>query len=188
MQTQQRKISKEEKIVRLLDYLKKYTDEKNPASIPQIERYFRAEGYTNFFGTKNTRQKMIKEMTRAINTDVNGNLLPREEWRVVYNDFIKENTPGNEAPKAHHIVNIYYKKEFQDREVLKIIESIRNNAQLPEEQKDILICKVKKYLTNNNYLKHPRSPAERRADERQQREVFLIDIFWKRFCLYFSIK
>ena len=116
MKENERKIGKVEKVIRLLDYLKEYTDENNPASIPQIERYFRSKGYTNFIGTKNTRQKMIKEMAIAMNTDIDGNLLPKENWRVVYNDFIRENTPGAEPLKEHHIVNLYYKKEFQDAE------------------------------------------------------------------------
>ena len=169
MEKKRQKISKEEKVIRLLDYLKKYTDENNPASIPQIERYFKAKGYPNFFGTKNTRKNMIKELALAMNTDIDGKLLPKEEWRVVYNDFIKENTPGNEPLKAHHIVNLYYKRAFQDIEVKRIIESIKHNSELSEDEIEKLVVKVRKNLANNNYMKRPMSPAERTAEERRKR-------------------
>jgi len=169
MKEKEPKIGKVEKVIRLLDYLKEYTDENNPASIPQIERYFRAKGYTNFFGTKNTRQRMIKEMAIAMNTDVNGNLLPKENWRVIYNDFIKENTPGTKPLKEHHIVNLYYRKEFQDAEVVKIIESINQNSRLSNEEIEILVDKIRKNLANNNFMKRPMSPSERTAEERRKR-------------------
>ena len=51
-----RKITKEEKIIKLLSYLKKYTDKDNPASIPMIERYFSTNYCKYFFGDKNTRK------------------------------------------------------------------------------------------------------------------------------------
>jgi len=170
MTQNQRKITKEEKVIRLLEYLKQYTDENNPASIPQIERYFRAKGYTNFFGNKNTRKDMIKEMVRVINSDIKGDLLPKEEWKVFYDDFVKENTPDNEPLKSHHIVNLYYKKLFKDYEVKSIISSIEKNVNLSDEEKDNLIRKVKKNLTNNNYMKRGMTPKERAAREREDRE------------------
>ena len=159
-----RVISKEEKIIRLLDYLKQYTDQNNPASIPQIERYFESKGYPHFFGNKNTRKNMIKELARVMNTDIDGNLLPREEWRLVYNDFIKEYEEGQEL-KSHHIVNIYYKKVFADSEVNGIIASINQNPSLEHEYAEELRKKVKEKLANNNYGKRPMTPAERKAQE-----------------------
>ena len=50
--------SKEEKIARLLKYLKENTDESHPASIPLIEHFFNKHGYKDFFGNKNTRKNM----------------------------------------------------------------------------------------------------------------------------------
>ena len=121
---EKRIIRKEEKIVRLLDYLKRYTDKHNPASIPQIERYFASMGYPHFFGNKNTRKDMIKELVRALNTDINGNLLPYEKWRVVYDDFEKENKLGITL-QSHHIVNIYYNQEFSVFDVNILLDSLK---------------------------------------------------------------
>lgn len=160
-----RKITKEEKIIRLLDYLKKYTDQSNPASIPQIDRYFKAQGYPNFFGSKDTRKNLIKAMVVAINSDIDGNLLPREQWRVIYDDFSKEYTDEKSNMKRHHIVNIFYNQPFSDTEIQKIANSIKNNTQLSEDERKILIEKVMSSLANDNYMKHPLTPAKRRALE-----------------------
>lgn len=155
-----RKVKKEEKIVRLLEYLKKHTDENNPASIPQIERYFASMGYPNFLGNKNTRKDMIKELVRAINTDIDGNLLPFEKWRVVYDDFKKENIQGISL-EAHHIVNIYYRQDFDSYEIDLLLRSINKNTELSDEEKEMLVNKVQANLKNMNYGKPPMTPAER---------------------------
>jgi len=180
MDNQTRKISKEEKVVRLLDYLRQYTDRYNPASIPQIERYFRKQGYEKFFGNKDTRKNLIKSLVMAMNTDGNGNLLPKEQWRIVYDDFVRENTPGSESLKSHHIVNIYYNQEFGDREVDVIIKSIQKNEEISDECRDELIGKIRKSLTNDNYHKRPLTPAQRRANELSQLRSDAWGAYWIR--------
>lgn len=164
------KVKKEEKIVRLLEYLKKYTDEDNPASIPQIERYFAAQGHPNFFGNKNTRKDMIKELVRAINTDIEGNLLPYEKWRVVYDDFKKENIQGI-LLESHHIVNIYYRQDFDSYEIDLILRSINNNAELKADVKELLVNRVNENLKNMNYGKKPMTPAERMKENWREKRI-----------------
>lgn len=162
---QPRKITKEEKIVRLLDYLKKYTDPNNPASIPQIERYFAKQGYPNFFGNKNTRKSIICALSEAMNTDIHGELLPREEWRLVYDDFVKEKNGEKEEGSAHHIVNLYYNQVFSEEETRQLMHSIEKDADLPENDKKELLQKIRENLANDNFGKRPMTPAQRRARE-----------------------
>lgn len=165
------KPTKEEKIIRLLYYLKQYTDQDNHASIPMIERHFESLGHKNFFGGKKTRGDMIKQMVLAMNTDIDGNLLPKDEWRVVYDDFEKINIEEREPLKNHHIVNLYYRKEFEDRDVIRLIASVRNNQDLSLEDIETLEGKIRKYLTNNNYRKRPMSPKERTDEARRKRKA-----------------
>ena len=84
-------ISKEEKMIRLLQYLKRYTDKNNPASLPLIDYYFE-EKYKikNFLGHKTTRRNLIKNLVTILNSDANGNLFPEEEWKLVYDDFVRD--------------------------------------------------------------------------------------------------
>lgn len=166
--SEKRIVKKEEKVIRLLDYLKRYTDERNPASIPQIERHFASIGHPNFFGNKNTRKEIIKELVRAINTDIDGNLLPYEEWRIVYQDFTKENIYGTKL-KSHHIVNIYYRQDFDADEIDMLSRCVKNDDCLQDEIKERLLHKIKECLTNENYGKKPKTPAERTAEIRKEK-------------------
>lgn len=154
--------------MRLLDYLKRYTDKRNPASIPQIERYFASKGYPHFFGNKNTRKDMIKELVRALNTDINGNLLPYEKWRVVYDDFEKENKLGIPL-QSHHIVNIYYNQEFDVFDIDVLLNSLNKNMELREDIKQMLINQVCEHLKNENFGKPFMTPAERTAEIRRKK-------------------
>lgn len=166
-----RKVTKEEKVIRLLQYLKEYTDENHPASIPMIERYFSEHYWPGYFGDKNTRKNMIKEIVRVINSNEDGNLLPREEWRVVYDDFVRDNVtePGVQHAE-HHICNIYYCHPFKKDEVRTIINSITANQKLTEEERDALIARVKKVFTSREFFDRPLSPNQRTREAREKRE------------------
>lgn len=170
MDLDKRKISKEEKVVRVIDYLRKYTDKSNPASLPQIERYFASKGYPHFFGNKNTRKNLIREVVRVMNSDINGNVLPKSEWRVCYNDFIKINDKSGTLPKEHHIVDIYYEAEFSSDEIDRIISSLKKDNDLTDEARRGLLEKINKYMKNENYHKRPLTPAQRKANETKKKK------------------
>lgn len=143
-------VSKEEKTLRLLAYLKKYTDKDNPASMPLIDYYFERKGAPDFFGPpasrRKTRRALIKELVRACNSDINGNLLPREEWLLTYDGFGEE-----EDPKHGYICNLYYIQPFSKNEVKDIIKCINTNPEFTDDYKKTLTEKVIKHISNENY-------------------------------------
>lgn len=163
--------TKEEKLIRLLQYLKAFTDENHPASIPMITRYFDEHYGKGYFGDKNTRKNMIKEMVRVLNTAEDGNLLPRDEWIVVYDDFVRDHvTEPDIAHAEHHICNIYYRHPFQKEEVQKLLSSIRANGKLSEEEKGKLLEKVERVFTSREFFAAPLYPEERTRQERKKRQ------------------
>lgn len=166
-----RNVTKEEKMIRLLQYLKAYTDENHPASIPMITRYFDEHFFKGYFGDKNTRKNMIKEMVHVLNTAEDGNLLPKEDWIVVYDDFVRDHVTEPGVPHAeHHICNIYYRHPFQRGEVHEILNSIRANGKLSEEERDKLLTKVERVFTSREFFTAPLSPEERTRRERKKRQ------------------
>ena len=168
----QRIVTKEEKLIRLLQYLKEFTDENHPASIPMIERYFSEHYFPGFFGDKNTRKNMIKEMVRVLNTAEDGNLLPREEWVVVYDDFVRDNVTEKEETHAeHHICNIYYRHPFRKEEVRALLSSIRANQRLSQEERDGLLEKVSKVFTSREFFDLPKTPDRKTREERERRQA-----------------
>ncbi len=142
--------SKEEKAIRLLQYLRNFTDERNPTSMPLIDYYFRKKGVPDFFGPENSRRKnkrqLVKELVRILNSDINGNPLPREEWRIMYDGCGEEDTK-----KRHFICNLYYRQPFSRDDISDIIKSIEKNDSLPDEQKKSLTEKVRRYVSTKNY-------------------------------------
>lgn len=163
-------ISKEEKMIRLLQYLKRYTDENNPASLPLIDYYFE-EKYKikNFLGHKTTRRNLIKNLVTILNSDANGKLLSEEEWKLVYDDFVRDKkTPGDYD--EHRICNLYYVQEFSDLEIDQIKDSIRANKELDADMQQHLIKKVEKYLQNENYHKRGLNPVEKKKQLRRQKQ------------------
>lgn len=164
-------ISKEEKMIRLLQYLKRYTDKSNPASLPLIDYYFEEKYKTkNFLGHKTTRRNLIKNLVTILNSDINGNLLPEEEWKLVYDDFVRDvKSPGNYD--EHRICNLYYVQEFSDTEIDCIKNSIQANTELDNDTKQQLINKIEKYLQNENYRKRGLNPVEKKKQLRRQKQA-----------------
>lgn len=164
-------ISKEEKMIRLLQYLKRYTDKNNPASLPLIDYYFE-EKYKikNFLGHKTTRRNLIKNLVTILNSDANGDLLPEEEWKLVYDDFVRDaKTPGDYD--EHRICNLYYVQEFSDLEIDHIKSSVLANTELDDDIKQQLINKVEKHLQNENYHKRGLNPIEKKKQLCRQKEA-----------------
>lgn len=164
------KRTKEEKVIRLLQYLKQYTDRYNPTSISRIVKYFDEQYEENYFGDRHTRQKMIQEIVRVINSDADGNILPKEEWRVIYDDFDTIHGKGVELDKRHQIVNLYYNQEFNNDDIRMLIRSVEKNDELNSEDKDSLLQKINQCLKNEYYGQRGMAPAMRTTRERIKKE------------------
>lgn len=165
--------SKEERLIRLLQYLKKYTDKDNPTSTALIDYYFDQKGLLDFFGPKSSRRKsrrtLIKELVRVINSDIYGNPLPKKEWRLMYDGY-GESEPENNG----YIRNLYYVQPFSRKDIEDIRKSIDSNTSLDNEQKETLKAKVTKHLSNENYESH--DPFIRRGSDPVKKKKRLTDV------------
>lgn len=161
-----------EKALRLLDYLKRFTDKNNPTSMPLIDYYFKEKGCPDFFGTPNSKRRnkreLIKKLAAILNTDIDGNLLPKEEWVIVYDGYGEENRKDREF-----ICNLYYNQPFEKWDIDDILKSIDNNARLDADRKKELIAKVKRYISNKNYIHE--NPGVRRGMSPVDKKKFLIE-------------
>lgn len=161
-----------EKALRLLYYLKRFSDKNNPTSMPLIDYYFKEKGCPDFFGTPNSKRrnkrKLIKKLAAILNTDIDGNLLPKEEWVIVYDGY------GDETNKEREFIcNLYYNQPFASWDVDDIIKSIEQNTNLDNERKRELTNKVKRYVSNKNY--NHESQAVRKGMNPVDKKKFLID-------------
>ena len=161
-----------EKSLRLLEYLKKFTDKYNPTSMPLIDYYFKEKGCPEFFGTPNSKRRkkreLIKNLANILNTDIHGNLLPKEDWAIVYDGYGEENDKDREF-----ICNLYYNQPLASWDVNDIIKSIEHNPELDDERKNELTTKVKRYVSNKNYIHE--NPGVRRGMSPVDKKKFLIE-------------
>ena len=161
-----------EKALRLLDYLKRFTDKYNPTSMPLIDYYFKEKGCPDFFGTPNSKRRnkreLIKKLANILNSDLYGNPLPKEEWVIVYDGYGEESTKDREF-----ICNLYYNQPFESWDVDDILKSIEQNPMLKDERKKELTAKIRRYVSNKNY--NDRNPAVRRGMNPVDKKKFLIE-------------
>ena len=165
-------VSDTEKALRLLGYLKRYTDKKNPTSMPLIDYYFKQKGCPNFFGTPNSKRRnkreLIKKLANILNTDIHGNLLPKEDWVIVYDGY------GEEGKKDREFIcNLYYNQPLSDWDVEDILQCIEQSTELNDERKETLTQKVSRYVSNENYLHQ--YEAVRRGMNPVDKKKFLIE-------------
>ena len=160
-----------EKALTLLKYLKQYTDKDNPTSMPLIDYYFKEKGFPDYFGTKHSKRRnkrdLIKKLANILNSDIYGNLLPKENWAIVYDGYGEEQTK-----KREFICNLYYNQPFSKYDIDDIINSIKQNQNIDDERKKVLTEKVMSFISNKNYYHD--NQAIRRGMNAVEKKKFLI--------------
>lgn len=142
-----RKISKEEKVIALLDYLVHNTDSQHKVSLKDMNAYFNRRYGKGFFGDKHTRKSLILAVAKAFNYNKWGYGRKKEEFRIVYDDYIRDHiTEPDIKHPVHQIQNLYFQHIFTPEEIRKIIFAIEHNQNISEQQKTDLINKVKENL------------------------------------------
>lgn len=142
-----RKISKEEKVIALLDYLVHNTDSQHKASLEDMNAYFNNRYGKGFFGDKHTRKSLILAVAKAFNYNKWGYVREKEEFKIVYDDYIRDHITEHEIKHpVHQIQNLYFQHVFSTEEIRKIIHSIENNETISEDKRVELIEKVKENL------------------------------------------
>ena len=81
-------------VYRLLEFLKKNTDKDHPATQAKLRELAGEELSGKLMGDKGTFSRRLGELADAFNRDEDGNILPKDEWRIVYQGYNKENVNG----------------------------------------------------------------------------------------------
>lgn len=147
-----------EKVLRVLEYLRQNTDEKHP--ITQIK--LRDEFPDCFARSSRTAtNEMINGFAHALNFDQNGELLPEDEWQIVFDEFKKtyrwdydesdedqEDAPANGRMSVHHL---HYQPVFSGDEIDRLIEGVLFSKTLNEKTAKRIVKKIERHLTNRFY-------------------------------------
>lgn len=140
--------------VRLLEYLKKNTDKNNPITQTDLLRAGDDNG-NHIFGAKKTLVKTIAALVDALNTDKDGRLKPKEDWRLSYKGFDRYyDCDGNNDDKTlSDVTDIYFNHIFSEAELSAIINALNTSKAINETQAKTIIGKLVKNLAKEEYKK-----------------------------------
>ena len=155
------KATRFERMFRIWDYLRKNTDNEHPTTQAKMRK---DESVAEYIGDKQTFNRLIKDMARAMNSEEH-DYKPEEEWKIFFDDFVSEY--GDESDvfemddyddftdKSMRIDNLYYKRTFSYEEVNCLIEGILAIKSIDSQTARELIEKVEDNLTTRFYKKGP---------------------------------
>ena len=150
------KPSKYERSYRILEYLKKNTDQEHKVKQSDLRKI---EYLKQYIGNKETFNDTIVNMANAMNSDSNERINPEEEWRIVFDAFAKrygsEGTEEEDEEDAQRmpIRGLYYNHIFSYDEINSLIEGILFSKTMPPEDGEKLIEKIESHLTTKYYPK-----------------------------------
>lgn len=150
------KPSKYERSYRILEYLKKNTDQEHKVKQSDLRKI---EYLKQYIGNKETFNDTIANMANAMNSDSNERINPEEEWRIIFDAFAKrygsEETEEEDEEDTQRmpIRGLYYNHIFSYDEINSLIEGILFSKTMAPEDGEKLIEKIESHLTTKFYPK-----------------------------------
>ena len=142
-----------ERCFRLLDYLKRNTDSQHTITQAELRR---DEQISDYLGSKDTFNKMMQNLTLALNTDSNDKIKPEEDWRLVYKSFrnFYGDSDSEEDTDLCSVRDIYYNHIFTNDEITEIINALRMSKTANDEAAERIIEKIKRELVSKHYKEY----------------------------------
>lgn len=151
------KPSKYERSYRILEYLKRNTDQDHKVKQSDLRKI---EYLKQYIGNKETFNDTIVNMANAMNSDSNEMMNPEEEWRIIFDAFAGRYGSGGNAEEDDEedtqrmpIRGLYYNQIFSYDEINSLIEGILFSKTIAPEDGEKLIEKIESHLTTKFYPK-----------------------------------
>lgn len=146
--------------IRTLECLRHETD--NQHWIKQSElRELLSEFYRT--SAKARSNDIINALARGLNFDIEGTVLPEDEWRIVFNEFRKvygsqydeseeDEEEETDDAKRMSIRKLYYQQIFSYEEIDALIEGVLFSKTLDEATAKRIAEKIRRNLTSKYYI------------------------------------
>lgn len=161
------KMKDPEKIIRLLEYLKRYTDKEHPLkSVRYIREAFQDRGW--HFGCDNALRDLVQLIADAYNLDAEQHPRAQSEWRIVYDGYVNLYGNGNKALVGEDdfdksdadrgsFRNLYYVPEFSYEEIDALVEAVQLSPTLNSEETERIVSILENQFTSVYYRKGARN-------------------------------
>ncbi len=137
------------KAFKLLEFIRRNTDKDHPitqAGLRELADNQLGEGASSeIMGDKGTYARRINELADAYNTDDNGELLPKDEWKIVFPGYGRDKSEGKKNGK------VYYSQPVDPDELDFLIRSVRESRDFTAEEKESLEKRLTDALGNVYY-------------------------------------
>lgn len=152
-----RNLNKQERVIKFLDYLKKNTDIDHTIKPEDIRKAFTVQGLN--IGNSKTLHDFIIELADAFNLDKDEIILPKADWRIVFDDYVEaysDNADSQSEKDYLHIKNLYYNPEFSYEDIDALVEAIRFSRTMEPDRADKLIDILENNFASKYYKQSPR--------------------------------
>lgn len=134
---------------KLLEFIRRNTDKDHPLTQAGLReaaaQQFGENPAAELMGDKGTYSRRLHELADAYNTDADGTLLPKEEWKIVFPGYGRDRSDGKKNGK------VYYSHPVSTDELDFLIKSIRETHDFTQEEKESLEKRIKSALASDHY-------------------------------------
>lgn len=141
------------KAYKLLEWIRKNTDREHSVTQAKLREMMGEDLSNEIMGDKGTYARRLHEIADAYNTDDAGNVLPENQWKIVY--------PGYQQGKGTGRKNgrVYYSQPVSCVEMDFLISSIRKTNNFTVTEKESLENRLKDALCSK-YYEYPEDEPE----------------------------
>ncbi len=151
------------KFIRLLQ---KHTNPTHPISQAKLREILGEEEAKEILGDKGTFARRLKEIADYFNKDASGKVLPKDEWRIVYPGYDKEENSKNNIKNG----KIYFNPVFSTTELDFFVQQIRKSDNFTDEEKASLEKRLLESLADDYYEYPAKEPTELVQKDNEQIE------------------
>ncbi|MBQ2154312.1 MAG: WYL domain-containing protein, partial [Oscillospiraceae bacterium] len=145
--------------IRTLECLRRETDHQHQIKQSELRELLREYYRSN---AKARSNDIINALARGLNFDMDGTVLPEDEWRIVFNEFRRvygsqydeseeDEEEETDDAKRMSIRKLYYQQIFSYEEIDALIEGVLFSKTLDEETAKRIAEKIRSNLTSRHY-------------------------------------
>ena len=142
-----------------MECLRRETDHQHQIKQSELRELLREYYRSN---AKARSNDIINALARGLNFDMDGTVLPEDEWRIVFNEFRRvygsqydeseeDEEEETDDAKRMSIRKLYYQQIFSYEEIDALIEGVLFSKTLDEETAKRIAEKIRSNLTSRHY-------------------------------------
>lgn len=145
---------------KLLEWIRKNTDRDHPMTQDALRKAMGKELSDCIMGDKGTYARRLRELADAYNTDEDGNLLPKDKWKIVYPGYAREKDSEGAFRSVKKNGKVYYSHPVSSDELDFLISSVRNTGNYTKSEKESLEERLIEALASRHYAYPETAPCE----------------------------